>query len=225
MSDPRFIFESVDFQNGANTINNYVENYNAVNNSAVTGNTFKFASDYDRMKNLLGNSGQSRNSGYYDGLYVSLYNLTFTDGTTAPSINGPGNVGWGTQLWTGPITDYIALNDAYLQARTQKSNFIAVQIAGYLYSPVATTATFQTTTDDGIVVYLNGTAVLTNWTYHGSTTNTSGTVTVNAGYNPIRILYFEGTGDSQLDFVYRVPATGAYTGNLKCTFFYNYNQM
>lgn len=224
MSESRFIFETVDFQNGANTINNYVDQYNANCNAAVTGNTFKFASDYDRMKNLIGTKGQTRNSGYYDGLYVSLYNLTYTDGATAPSINGPGGDGWGTQLWTGPITDYIALNDAYFQARTQKANYIAVQIAGYLYSPVATTATFQTTSDDGVVVYLNGSTAINNWAYHGAATDTSASLTVSQGYNPIRILYFEGSGDSQLDFVYKLN-TGAYTGNLKCNFFYNYNQM
>ncbi len=223
MSEDRFIFESVDFQNGAKTINNYVSQYNAVTNAAVTGNTFKFASDYDRMKNLLGSKGQTRNSGYYDGLYASLYNITVTS-PTPPSSNGPGNAGWGTQLWTGPI-DPILINDAYLQARTQKSDTIGVQIGGYLYSPVATTATFQTVSDDGVIVYFNGTAVINNWTYHSSATDTSATLTVNKGYNPIRILYFEGQGTSQLDFTYKLPTAGAYTGFLKCNFFYNYNQM
>ena len=224
MSQDRFIFESVDFQNGANTINNYVDNYNAQTNAAVTGNTFKFRSDYDRMKNLIGTSGQSRSSGYYDGLYASLYNITVTSPTT-PSSNGPGGSGWGTQLWTGPITDYIAINDAYLQARAQKADTIGVQIGGYLYSPVATTTTFQTTSDDGVIVYFNGSAVINNWTYHSPTIDTSATLTVNAGYNPIRILYFEGAGGSQLDFVYQLATGGGYTGNLKCNFFYNYNQM
>ena len=225
MSQDRFIFESVDFQNGANTINNYVDNYNAATNAAVTGNTFKFASDYDRMKNVLGSSGQTRNSGYYDGLYVSLYNFTYTDGITVPSINGPGGAGWGTQLWTGPITDYVAINDAYLQARTQKSDYIAVQIAGYLYSPVATTVTLQTTSDDGIAVYFNGALAINNWTYHGPTVDTSATLTVNAGYTPIRILYFEGSVTAQCDFVYKLASSAGYTGLLKCNFFYNYNQM
>ena len=225
MSESRFIFETVDFQNGANTINKYVDQYNANCNAAVTGNTFKFASDYDRMKSLIGSKGQTRNSGYYDGLYVSLYNLTYTDGTTIPSINGPSGAGWGKQLWTGPITDYIALNDAYFQARTQKSDYIAVQIAGYLYSPVATTVTLQTTSDDGVAVYFNGSLAINNWTYHGPTTDTSASLTVNAGYNPIRILYFEGAVTAQCDFVYKLPSSGAYTGNLKCNFFYNYNQM
>lgn len=225
MSEDRFIFETVDFQNGANTINNYVSKYNAVTNAAVTGNTFKFASDYDRMKSLIGSKGQTRSSGYYDGLYVSLYNLTFTDGVTIPSINGPGSAGWGKQLWTGPIIDYIGLNDAYFQARTQKSDNIAVQIAGYLYSPVATTVTLQTRSDDGVAVYFNGSLAINNWTYHGPTVDTSASLTVNAGYNPIRILFFEGQVTGLLDFEYKLPSSAAFTGNLKCNFFYNYNQM
>jgi hypothetical protein len=224
MSEDRFIFETVDFQNGANTINNYVDNYNAVNNAAVTGNTFKFASDYDRMKNLLGNSGQSRNSGYYDGLYASLYALTVTQ-PTLPSSNGPGGSGsgWGRQMWAGPI-DPILINDAYLQAKTGQQDYVGVQIAGYLYSPTATTVTLQTTSDDGVVVFLNGTKVIDNWTYHGPTTDTSALLTVERGYNPIKILYFDGSVTAQFDFVYRLANT-AYTGNLKCNFFYNYNQM
>ena len=223
MSQDRFIFETVDFQNGANTINSYVDNYNATTNAAVTGNTFKFRSDYDRMKNVLGSSGQTRTSGYYDGLYVSLYNITVTS-PTAPSSNGPGNSGWGKQLWTGPI-DPVLINDAYLQAKGGQSDNVGVQIGGYLYSPTATTTTFQTTSDDGVLVYFNGVKVIDNWNYHGPTTDTSATLTVNKGYNSVRILYFEGSVSGQLNFNYRIPITGAYTGNLKCNFFYNYNQM
>ena len=223
MSEKRFIFETVDFQNGAATINNFVNVYNAQCNAPVTGNGFKFASDYDRMKNLLGGQGQSRNSGYYDGLYASLYSLTVTN-PTVPSSNGPGGSGWGKQLWTGPI-DPILINDAYLQARAQTASYVGVQIAGYLYSPVATTTTFQTVSDDGVVLYFNGTKVIDNWSYHGAATDTSASLTVNPGYNSIRILYFEGEVTSQFDFVYKLPTSGAFTGNLKCNFFYNYNQM
>lgn len=223
MSEDRFIFETVDFQNGANTINNYVENYNAVNNAAVTGNTFKFRSDYDRMKSLIGTSGKSRESGYYEGLYATYYNITVTN-PTLPSSNGPGGSGWGKQLGAGPL-DRILLNNANIYAKASQDTYTGVQIAGYLYSPVATNATFRTTTDDGIVVYFNGATAINNWTYHGATTDTSATLTVNAGYNPIRILFFNGTLTAQCDFEYRMPITAAYTGNLKCNFFYNYNQM
>jgi hypothetical protein len=230
MSQDRFIFDTVDYQNGANTVNNFVKIYNAQNNSAATGNSFKFKSDADRMKNLLGSQGQSRNSGYYDGLYVNLYNLTFTDGSTIPSINGPGGSGWGAKLWSGPILNALAINDAYLSPKANKSDYIAAEIGGYFYSPVATTITFQPTSDDGVAIYFNGTnlsftpASPVAWDYHGPTTFTSATVTVNAGYNPIRILFFEGGGGALLNLSYRI-GTGPYQTYFNCNFFYNYNQM
>jgi hypothetical protein len=225
MSDPRFIFETVDFQNGANTINNYVNQYNANCNAAVTGNTFKFRSDYDRMKNLLGSSGQSRSSGYYDGVYVNLYNITVTQPTT-PSINGPGNAGWGQRLWAGPLVGPLAINDVYLQAKANQADYVGAQISGYLYSPVATTIVFQGISDDGAAIYINDTLVTSSendWIYRGPTNFTSATATVNAGYNPIRILYFEGPGGALLGVSYSLGggAIQQFPGN----FFYNYNQM
>ncbi len=222
MSDPEFIFETVDFQNQANTINNYVDTFNARTNAAVTGNTFKFASDYDRMKNLIGSKGQSRNSGYYDGLYATYYPITVTQ-PTLPSSNGPGNAGWGRKLAEGPL-ESIAITNASLFAKASQDLYTGVQIGGYLYSPVATTVIFETVSDDGVVVYFNGAKVIDNWTYHGATTDPSASLTVNAGYNPITIYYFNGSVTGQLTFSYKFPTT-AYTGDLKCNFFYNYNQM
>jgi hypothetical protein len=224
MSDPRFIFETVDFQNGANTINNYVTVYNAQCNAPVTGNTFKFRSDYDRMKNLLGSQGQSRNSGYYDGVYVNLYNLTITQ-PDVPSINGPGNTGWGARLWTGPLVGPLSINDAYLAARANKSDYVGAQISGYIYSPVATTVTFYGTTDDGAVVYVNGVQVTGSgvWIYQGPTGFTSTAANINPGYTPVRILYFEGAGGSVFALSYSLGSgpIQQFPGN----FFYNYNQM
>lgn len=230
MSQDRFIFDTVGYQNSANTVNNYVKIYDARNNAAATGNGFKFKSDAERMQNLLGSKGQSRTSGYYEGLYVNLYNLTFTDGSTAPSINGPGGSGWGTKLWSGPILNALAINDAYLSPKANKSDYIAAEIGGYFYSPVATTITFQPTSDDGVAIYFNGTnlsftpASPTAWGYHGPTTYTSDAVTVNAGYNPLRILFFEGGGGALLHLSYRI-GTGPYQTYFNCNFFYNYNQM
>ncbi len=222
MSQDRFIFETVDFQDQAITINNYATTYNAQCNAAVTGNTFKYASDYDRMKSLIGTNGKPRTSGYYDGLYATFY-ATTVNSPTLPSSNGPGNSGWGRKLWSGPVNP-IRFNDAFFQANAGQSDNVGAVIGGYLYSPVATTTTLQTTSDDGVVVYFNGTKVIDNWTYHGATTDTSASLTVNAGYNPIQILFFEGQVTGQLDFVYRL-SNGPYTGNLGCVFVYNYNQM
>jgi len=218
MSQDRFIFETVDFQNGANTINNFVKSYNAVN----TSNPFQFKSDYDRMKNLLGSKGQSRNSGYYDGLYANYYVMTVTS-PTPPSSNGPGGSGWGRLLASGPLQT-INLTDSFFQAKTGQSDQLAVQISGYLYSPASNTVTLQTVSDDGVVVFFNGSKVIDNWDYHGAETDTSSPLSVLPGYNPITIRFFEGVVTGQLSLSYQL-GSNAYTGDLPCNFFYNYNQM
>jgi hypothetical protein len=224
MSEKEFIFETVDFQNGANTINNYVTVYNAQCNAAVTGNTFKFRSDYDRMKNLIGSKGQSRNSGYYDGVYVNLYNITITQ-PTLPSINGPGNSGWGTVLWSGPLVGPLSINDTYLQTRANKSDYVGAQISGYIYSPVATTLTFYGSSDDGAVIYVDNVQVTGSgvWIYQGPTAFTSTAANINAGYTPVRILYFEGAGGSVFTLSYSLGSGPIQ--QFPCNFFYNYNQM
>jgi hypothetical protein len=224
MSEPRFIFETVDFQNGANTINNYVNVYNAQCNAAVTGNGFKFRSDYDRMKNVLGSKGQTRNSGYYDGMYVNLYNITVTSPTT-PSISGPGNSGWGKVLWAGPLVAPIAITDNFLSTRANQSDYVAVQISGYIYSPVATTVRFFGTSDDGVAIYVDGTLTteVSLWDYQSPTAFSSLIVDINPGYTPVRILYFEGPGGSQFELMYSLG--GGVLQNFPCNFFYNYNQM
>ena len=226
MSQDRFIFDTVGYQNSANTVNNFVKIYNAQNNSAVTGNGFKFKSDAERMQNLIGNKGQTRNSGYYDGLYVSLYNLTYTDGATIPSINGPGSAGWGKKLWAGPIPDLVNITDSYLLEKTSQSDYMLADVGGYLYSPVATTVTFQVTSDDGSALIYNGANVISAsaWTYHGPTTYTSAALPVFAGYNPVRLLFFEGAVTGLLTMSYKI-GNGPYQQLLPCNFYYNYNQM
>jgi hypothetical protein len=224
MSEPRFIFNTVGYQNGANTFNDYVENQDAQNNAAATGNTFKFRTDADRMKALIGTKGKPRLSGYYDGLYATIYALTVTqDGATLPSINGPGGTGWGKQLWSGPIQS-INIEDGYFQTRTGVANYVGLQIAGYIYSPVATTIQFETISDDGNVVTLNGVNVISAWAYQGPTKTTSASVALNAGYNPFRILYFEGAVTGILQFQYRI-GTGPAKTSLLCDCFYNYKQL
>jgi hypothetical protein len=227
MSQPRFIFNTIDYQNSAITVNNYVNNVNAVNNAAFTGNSFKFRTDADRMKYLLGSKGQSRVSGYYNGLYANLYALTvLQNGSTLPSIDGPGSTGWGRQLWAGPIIDDVNIGDQYIQQRTGQSDYVGIQIEGYVNSDVATTVMFKITSDDGAAIYFNGVNVLPTeaWVYRGPTENTSAAVTLNAGYNPIRILYFEGGGGSKLTFSFKI---GDYDWerNLSCGCFYNYRQL
>jgi hypothetical protein len=52
--------------------------------------------------------------------------------------------------------------------------------------------TFQTTSDDGVRLWVNGTLVIDNWTMHGSTIDRSLAIALKAGFfYEIRLEYFE----------------------------------
>jgi hypothetical protein len=224
MASSNLIYEpSVGAQNADNCVYNQAVIYNATNNAVVTGNTFKYKSDRERMQALLGSKGTSRTTGYYPGVVARFYPITVTN-PTLPSINGPGSSGWGTQAGNTYITNVIYLGDADLQARAGLSNYVGVVVSGYLYSPIATTAQFQTTSDDGNVVIFNATTIISAWAYQAPTTTTSAVVTVNAGYNPFVVRYFEGTVTALLSLQIKL-GNGPFTNDLSCICYYGPGQL
>ena len=54
-----FIFANPVFQNSCNTIYQFKKSYDIRKNAVVTGNTYKFKSDFERMQYLLGLYGQT----------------------------------------------------------------------------------------------------------------------------------------------------------------------
>ena len=54
-----FVFKNVACQNAANTLYQAQQAANTANNASVTGNTFKFASDQDRLAALMGKYNQA----------------------------------------------------------------------------------------------------------------------------------------------------------------------
>ena len=49
-----FTYKSVDYQNQATTLYNYVTAYNTANNAATTGKQFQYQSHQDRLAALIG---------------------------------------------------------------------------------------------------------------------------------------------------------------------------
>lgn len=49
-----FIFDNVQYQNSANTVYERQQSYNRAKNARVTGKTYKFKTDYERMQALTG---------------------------------------------------------------------------------------------------------------------------------------------------------------------------
>ena len=73
------------------------------------------------------------------------------------------------------------------------ANYFQVRWTGYVYIPTTGTWTFYTQSDDGVRLSVNGTSLVDNWTNHSSTEN-SGTRTLNVGYYPVVMDLFENTG-------------------------------
>lgn len=85
-------------------------------------------------------------------------------------------------------------------------NKFSVIWEGYLMPRSTETYRFRTTTDDGIRVYINNNLVINNWTDHGATDNTA-SVALTAGQRvPVRIEYYENTGNAVMQFYWSSPS-------------------
>jgi YVTN family beta-propeller protein len=70
---------------------------------------------------------------------------------------------------------------------------------------------FQTVSDDGVRVWVNGVQLINNWSKHSATTNTSGDINLVAGTRyTITVEYFEATGQAVARLRWRVPGTSSY---------------
>ncbi|MCA9925939.1 MAG: hypothetical protein KC421_26390 [Anaerolineales bacterium] len=67
---------------------------------------------------------------------------------------------------------------------------------------------FYATADDGVRVYVDGTAVIDEW--HGATSNTySADATISAGSHTVRVEYYEGSGDANLQVWWSETSTSS----------------
>jgi hypothetical protein len=81
---------------------------------------------------------------------------------------------------------------------------------GRVYAPLTGAYRFETRSDDGIRVWVNGAQLINNWTGHKPTINTSVVVYLEAGQSyPIKVEYFESAKGAVLSLRWQLP--GAYT--------------
>jgi hypothetical protein len=60
-------------------------------------------------------------------------------------------------------------------------------------------------------LWVNGSRIINNWTDHGTTTNTSGSVGLTAGQRvPITLEYYERGGGAVIQLAWRRPGTSSY---------------
>ena len=70
---------------------------------------------------------------------------------------------------------------------------------------------FQTVSDDGVRVWINGNLVINNWTDHGPTTDTSANIALTAGDTlKVTMEFYENGGGAEARLRWLTPGAGAY---------------
>lgn len=109
----------------------------------------------------------------------------------------------------GPI-DFNWAGGAPGVAGVGADNF-SVRWEGLLRAPESGNYLFQTVSDDGVRVWVDGVQIINNWTDHGAATDTSVNVALVAGeVYPIVMEYYENGGQSVARLRWRLPSSGAY---------------
>jgi hypothetical protein len=146
-----------------------------------------------------------------DGAVTSTDDVTITvstaggNGLTGRYYNG---INFNTLVFTrvDPTVDF-TWGSASPGSGVQVDGF-SIRWTGELAPAVTGTYTFSTVSNDGVRLYLNGQLIINNWTVHGTTTNTSAGIALQAGVRyPITMEYFENSGWGVSRLLWRPPGT------------------
>lgn len=91
------------------------------------------------------------------------------------------------------------------------TNYFSVRWTGQVEAPVTGTYQFQTVSDDGVRLTVNGTQLINNWTPHSPTTDTSTDIALVAGTKYQAVMeYFERRGSATAKLLWKTPGQTAF---------------
>lgn len=186
--------------------------YQNVSNSTTGGTLLGTATTTNTTYTLTGLTFSSYASYYANFLLTTFYANT----GSIPDASGPTDAGGNGTNWGSIIQSVQALNPIYFGNNqgiyiAGQANYSALT-TGYVYSASAGTIQFQGITDDGLIVNFNGTNVIYQYQQQGSTTYYSGSLTLPAGYTPIRITWYDTGGGGDYRIYFSING-GAYTND------------
>ena len=136
------------------------------------------------------------NAGTGTGLTGQYFNRTTMSGTVRLTRVENIDFAWGTAA-PGP--------------NVRSDNF-SVRWTGHIEAPATGTYRFQTVSDDGVRIWVNGVQLISNWTAHGPTTDTGGGINLAAGTRyAVTVEYYEATGGSEIRLRWLMPGNGSYS--------------
>ena len=107
-------------------------------------------------------------------------------------------------------------------ASSVNTNSFSVRWTGFVQAPATGTYTFQTISDDGVRLWINGTQLVNNWTDHSATTNTANPINLVAGVKyAVTMEFFENGGDAVARLLWRTPGNTTFVAVPKDRLFTN----
>ena len=93
--------------------------------------------------------------------------------------------------------------EVYDSGRSQK---VGVQMIGYIHFAQSGDYAFQTLSNDGVEVYIDGEIVVSDPRVHSDQLSKEGEITVtDAGWKPLMVRYFQRKGTAALKLYWRTP--------------------
>ncbi|HCS64145.1 MAG TPA: hypothetical protein DIW64_08710 [Cellvibrio sp.] len=123
-------------------------------------------------------------------------NQSLTAPVTSRRSDGPINFDWGTGV-PGPAGIGI--------------DVFSARWDGYVHVTQSGVHRFQTNSDDGVRLTVNGVLLIDQWNDHAATTHTSAAVNLVAGNSyPIKLEYYENGGFAVAQLRWQTPGSGSY---------------
>jgi uncharacterized repeat protein (TIGR02543 family) len=195
--------------------------------------------DFYDGSNLIGSVGSAPFSFSWQGAAPGAHSLTArafdntgaatTSAAVAITVNAvvtPPPAGSGTGL-QGQYFATLDLSGAAVLTRTEAvdfnwgtaspgagvpSDFFSARWTGLVEAPTTGNYQFQTNSDDGVRVTVNGQVLINNFTPHGPTVDTSAAITLVAGQRySIVVEYQEYTGGALVQLRWKAPGDAAFT--------------
>jgi len=147
--------------------------------------------------NLFPNGALSPPITQGSGLMATYFNNLTLTGTPALTRTEAVDFDWGT---------------GSPEANSVNVDNFSVRWSGMVQAPITGTYRFQTVTDDGVRLSVNGAQLINNWTDHSPTTDTSATVNLVAGQKVmITMEYYERGGGAVARLRWQMPGSTTYS--------------
>jgi hypothetical protein len=171
-------FTDTSFSNGTT----YYYEVTAVNTGGESGRSNEAIA---KPQSAVVGTGTGLTGQYYSDTNLQNFVVTRTDSTV--------NFTWPND--TAPVSGLPADN-------------WSVKWTGQVQAQFSEAYTFTTVSDDGVRLYINGTLVINDWTYHAATNDNSAPIQLTAGQKyTIEMDYFEGGGAATAQLYWSSPST------------------